>query len=193
MLAFAVVAVSCGGSPDVEIQDGDIIFQRSQTEQAGAIQAATHSRYTHMGIIFIEGGKPVVYEAVQPVKKTPIQEWINRGKGNHYVIKRLRKTKGVDFKKVKVETSRMLGKSYDWLFGWSDQRIYCSELVWKAYHRAEGIEIGKLRRLGEFDLKNKRVKRIIAERYGQKIPLDMKVISPADMFNSKHLMTVEKS
>ena len=34
------------------------------------------------------------------------------------------------------------GRPYDLTFEWSDERIYCSELVWKIYERALGIEIG---------------------------------------------------
>ena len=34
------------------IQDGDIIFQNSNSSQSKAIELATKSKYTHMGIIF---------------------------------------------------------------------------------------------------------------------------------------------
>ena len=31
-----------------------------------------------------------------------------------------------------------LGKDYDNLFEWSDKKIYCSELIWRAYERGLG-------------------------------------------------------
>src|SRR5882757_2605456 len=38
---------------DVErLSDGDIIFQTSTSRQSKAIQLATHSKYSHMGILF---------------------------------------------------------------------------------------------------------------------------------------------
>ena len=55
-----------------EVRDGDLIFQTSLSRQSEAIQKATKSRYSHCGLIFRKGGGFVVYEAVQPVKTTPL-------------------------------------------------------------------------------------------------------------------------
>ena len=85
------------------------------------------------------------------------------------------------------------GKDYDLYFEWSDSRIYCSELVWKIYKEAVGIEIGELERLGNFNLTDKAVKQKLTERYGDNIPNDELVISPASMFNSDKLITVLKN
>ena len=76
------------------------------------------------------------------------------------------------------------GKPYDLYFEWSDARIYCSELVWKMYRDAMGIEIGGLQKLREFDLADPAVKAKMRERYGTNVPLDEPVISPAAMFES---------
>ncbi|VTR45020.1 Orthopoxvirus protein of uncharacterised function (DUF830) [Serratia fonticola] len=45
------------------VQDGDIIFHTSRSAQSLAIQQATGSRYSHMGIIVLRDGKPYVFEA----------------------------------------------------------------------------------------------------------------------------------
>ncbi|HNT51043.1 MAG TPA: YiiX/YebB-like N1pC/P60 family cysteine hydrolase, partial [Cyclobacteriaceae bacterium] len=82
------------------------------------------------------------------------------------------------------------GKNYDLYFEWSDDRMYCSELVWKIYFEATGISIGSLQKLNEFNLTNSVVKQKLKERYGNKIPLHEKVISPECMFNSAVLVTV---
>lgn len=42
------------------VQNGDIIFQTSLSSQSLAIQKATHSPYSHMGIIILKNGKPYV-------------------------------------------------------------------------------------------------------------------------------------
>ena len=34
-------------------------------------------------------GAWMVFEAVQPVKFTPLGDWVRRGKGGHFVVKRL--------------------------------------------------------------------------------------------------------
>ena len=46
-----------------------------------------------MGIIYLERGKPFVFEAIQPVKLTPLKEWIDRGENGYCVIKRLKMDK----------------------------------------------------------------------------------------------------
>ncbi|HEM48716.1 MAG TPA: peptidoglycan peptidase, partial [Caldithrix sp.] len=82
------------------------------------------------------------------------------------------------------------GKNYDIYFEWSDDRIYCSELVWKIYEQAAGIEIGSLTKLKNFDLSHPVVKEKMKERYGDNPPLDEDVIAPASIFNSDLLYTV---
>ena len=74
-----------------EIQNGDIIFQISKSRQSKAIQLATNSKYSHMGIIYENDGQYFVYEAVKSVKLTPLKDWISLGESGHYVIKRLKK------------------------------------------------------------------------------------------------------
>lgn len=110
-------------------EDGDIIFQSSMSGKSYAIQLATGSKYSHCGMIFKENGKYFVYEAVQPVKKTPLSTWITHGDDNHYVVKRLKEKDSVltaeKMKSLKYEILTFMGKNYDLTFEWSDQRIYC--------------------------------------------------------------------
>jgi uncharacterized protein YycO len=178
-----------------KIKDGDIIFQTSQSEQSKAIQLATKSKYSHCGIIYKENGQYYVFEAVQPVKRTPLDKWIARGENGHYVIKRLRNANKVltieALAKMKREGEKFNGKNYDLIFEWSDDKIYCSELIWKIYQRATGIEIGKLERLSDFDLTSDVVKQKMKERYGDNIPINEIVISPSAIFDSELLMTVD--
>jgi uncharacterized protein YycO len=177
-----------------EIREGDIIFQTSLSRQSGAIQLATHSQYSHCGIIYKTGNSYFVFEAVQPVKLTPLNKWIAKGKDGHFVIKRLKYSANIltpaAIKKLKDEGQIFKGKNYDVYFDWSDDKIYCSELIWKVYDRALGIQIGKLQKLKDFDLSNPTVKQIMYQRYGNKVPLDETVISPVSIFNSELLQTV---
>lgn len=170
-----------------EFMDGDIIFQSSMSGQSAAIQVATNSKYSHCGIVFLEEGKPFVLEAVQPVKLTPLKKWITHGDDHHFVVKRLVDREG---ELSKSETDKMkdlgdawLGKNYDITFEWDDSRIYCSELVWKLYERAAGIELCELQELRDFDLSSTIVSRIVEERYGSDIPWDEKVVSPGALFD----------
>ena len=172
---------------------GDIVFHTSTSTQSVAVQSATHSRYSHMGIVLIKEGRPVVLEAVQPVKYTDLKTWLNRGKGQQYVIKRLTSPiKPAAVSKLDQEAKRYLGKPYDLTFEWSDDRIYCSELVWKLYKSALGIELAPLAKLGSFDLTASAVKAKLKERYGNRIPLNEPVIAPSAIFESTLLTTVDQ-
>ena len=81
--------------PEQKILNGDIIFQTSKSSQSKAIQLATNSKYSHMGIIYENNGRYFVYEAVQPVKLTPLKEWIDRGEDEHYVVKRIKNAENI--------------------------------------------------------------------------------------------------
>jgi hypothetical protein len=179
-----------------DLQDGDLIFQTSKSSQSKAIQLATNSKYSHMGMIYQENNKTYVFEAVQPVKLTPIEEWVNRGKNGYYIVKRLKEADKILTPDVKEKMKNIgesyLGKDYDLYFEWSDQKIYCSELIWKIYKKAANVEIGQLEKLKDFDLSNKIVKEKLKERFGDNIPLDELVISPISMFNSDKLITIYK-
>lgn len=179
------------------IKEGDIIFQTSPSSQSKAIQLATNSKYSHVGIIFKEENTDdfIVLEAVQPVKFTPLQEWIKRGENSHFVIKRLKNADEIltdeAIHKMKNVGNKLLGKNYDLYFEWSNDKIYCSELVWKIYKEALNIEVGKLEKLSSFDLENEIVKSKMKERYGNKIPVNENVISPATIFDSDELVFVK--
>jgi len=181
------------------IRDGDVIFQTSLSTQSKAIQIATHSKYSHCGIIFsfdTGNAKYYVIEAEGRVKWTPLTKWIARGEDGHYVIKRMVTDPMIPdemLTRLKQICEGYLGKKYDPYFEWSDDRIYCSELVWKAYYKLNKFELGKPQQLKDFDLSNDMVKAKLAERYGDKIPLNDTVISPAAIFDSNMLKTVAEN
>jgi hypothetical protein len=191
----AALFLACANTPRLEerLRDGDIIFHESRSSQSRAIQLATKSRYSHMGILYRNGGRWFVYEAVQPVKLTPLQNWIARGKSEHFVVKRLKSPLSpAALKRMRAAGERFRGKSYDLYFEWDDSRIYCSELVWKIYKQGAGVEVGKLQKLREFDLSHAAVCAKMRERYGQRIPMNEPVISPAAMFESTTLVEVAR-
>jgi hypothetical protein len=186
--------VGCTPAADYEPRDGDIVFHTSRSSQSLAIQLATKSPYSHMGIVYLRDGKPFVFEAVQPVKLTPLDEWVERGERQHFVAKRLRGAETrltVDkLQRMRAVGEQLAGKDYDSYFEWSDERIYCSELVWKVFERGAGIELGELQTIAAFDLSHPAVQEKVRERYGERVPLDEIVISPAAIFEAADLETV---
>ncbi len=177
-----------------QLHDGDLIFHTSLSTQSRAIQLATHSPWSHCGIVYKNGANWQVFEAVQPVKLTPLADWVARGQSGHFVTKRLRDAAAVltpaALARLKAAGQPMLGHNYDLYFGWADDRIYCSELIWKVYERGLSRRLGQLQHLRDFDLSHPAVRTKLRERYGDQLPLTETVISPVSIFNSPELVTV---
>lgn len=174
------------------LQTGDIIFHQSTSQQSLAIQKATKSPYSHMGLVVKKAEQWWVLEAIQPVQYTPLQTWIKRGEKSHVVVKRLKKSDLSDQQKYKLiqHAARYLGKPYDIYFEWDNRAIYCSEIVWKAYHDALGIQLSAKEQLKQFDLTAPEVKALIQQRYGENIPMNETVVSPKAIYDSPLLKEV---
>ncbi|OEC40499.1 hypothetical protein A7D27_15810 [Pseudomonas sp. 1D4] len=193
-LIFSLLAGLAQAVPLPEVQEGDIIFHQSRSAQSLAVQQATHSRYSHMGLVLQHQGRLQVFETGARVQYVPLARWIARGEGGHYVAKRLIRADELLTADALEHMHRLAeglrGRRYDLTFEWSDQRLYCSELVWKLYERTLGLRLGELQRIRDFDLSSPVVKAKMRERYGQKVPLDETVISPVAIFESPLLITV---
>jgi hypothetical protein len=176
-----------------QYRDGDLIFQSSPSRQSAAIEEATQSPYSHCGIIFYENNVAYVYEAVQPVGKRRLDEWIESGVNGEFVVKRLKDSlllteNGI--KALKSYTVGQFGKNYDGKFNWSDKEMYCSELVYKGYWNAFHIKLANPKALREFNIDGPIVRKIMKERYGNDIPYEEPMISPDQLVNSSLLRTV---
>lgn len=130
------------------------------------------------------------------MRYTKLDRWIMRGENQKYVVKRLIHADSI-LTNTKVEDMKRLGKEfkgkdYDLTFEWSDDKIYCSELIWKIYKRGLDIELTQLETLNDFDLSNAEVKTKLRERYGDQIPLNEPVISPKSLFESPLLKTIKE-
>lgn len=193
LLALFLLASGAAAAPPV-LQEGDLVFHTSRSAQSLAIQRATKSPLSHMGVVLARGKRLTVLEAVSTVKETPLGEWLARGERGRYRALRLADAGTVltpDARaKLRREAKTFLGKKYDLTFEWSDDRIYCSELVYKLYDRALGVKLGEIATLRTFDLTDPAVKAKMRERYGNRVPLDEPVISPASMAASPRLVTV---
>jgi uncharacterized protein YycO len=169
------------------LKNGDLIFIINPSGQGKAIQLATHSKYTHIGIVFIEDGKTMVYHAVEPVTKSSLEEFVAMSADKNYEVKRLKNQRMLTnqiITSMLIHAKKDIGKHYDLGFSWDDEKLYCSEYVWKIYKRTLNIEIGKLKPLNSFDLNHPVVKEKLKQRYGSKIPLNEQMISPGDMYES---------
>ncbi len=174
-----------------ELQSGDIIFQVSSSSQAPAVALASNSPITHVGIIAVDGDRVTVIEAVEPVREIPIESFIDHS--NLWGVSRLKEApKNPNWSKKVLRAARaMKGKHYDGLFQWGDDRIYCSELVWKAYSRGAGIDLVQPQRVGDLNLSLAPVQTLIKRRMGgKKLNLDEKIVTPGALHESDKLEPV---
>lgn len=187
-----------------KLQTGDVIFIQGTSSQTESIIEATNSRVTHMGFIVIKSGQYFVAEAVEPVKETPLEKFILpvRVKNNQLMVKRLDDSKlpvkltPMVQKELIQEFSKYKGKHYDGLFQWSDNKIYCSELVFKIYKKVLGIDIGNVVFSRELNISS-RVVLLIKKRFNVSESdakfnriydqvMNEKIITPVSMFESSY-------
>ena len=176
------------------LREGDIVFQQTGGEQGQAVQLATGSPWTHVGMLFKEGGRWMVYEAVGPVLSTPLDEWAAHGEDGHWVAKRWVGAEKMDGAQLRAQLhkagARFRGLPYDLQFGWSDERIYCSELVWKMYAEGPGVELCKPKPMRDHALGSPMVQEVMRKRYGSAPPLDELMMAPGALYDCPELRTV---
>lgn len=198
---FGVRALSDKGRPTRDpsvavLKDGDILFQQTGGEQGRAVQLATGSPWTHVGIAFKKDGQWMVYEAVGPVRYTPLEEWTGHGANGHWVAKRWVGADRMDSAELSARLhsagERFLGLPYDLPFRWSDERIYCSELVWKMYAEGLGVHLCEPKPMREHALGSATVQRHMQDRYGNTPPLDEPMIAPGALYDCATLKLVAR-
>lgn len=189
--AGAVASVAIDAS---KVRDGDVIFQESTSSQSAMVSALTRSRWTHVGVIFVEPSGAVVLEAATPVRRTPLRTWIGHGRGQRYVVKRLRDSARLtpavvaDMRRV---GAKWLGRPYDLRFRWDDEALYCSELVYKLFERAASARVGTLERAADMNLDDPLVQKAIKKRFGQGgLDPAETVVTPDSIFNDADLVQV---
>ena len=126
----------------------------------GKAQGSPQFALSMVDMLFEEG--LVVLEGVHPVSTRSIDRWIRSGIGGEVVVKRLEPELPDEvMDAVQAEGRAFLGKPYDGVFGWSDDAIYCSELVYKAYDRGAGVQLGVLEPVASFDLSSPEVQELL--------------------------------
>ncbi|MCP3059382.1 YiiX family permuted papain-like enzyme [Myxococcus sp. K38C18041901] len=173
---------------EARLQTGDIVLHTSRSRQSQAIQAATHSPLSHVGLVEVTQKGTFVVEAVQPVQRVPFAKWKARGVKGHILVLRAEDVDAETKQRVLTAAKTHLGKPYDWRFGWSDDAMYCSELVRKAYAQGAGVEYGEMQTLGSLDVAG--LEKQMRERYGDKVPLELTLITPASLARDTRLSVV---
>ena len=171
---------------DYDPHEGDVIFQSLNGSELGAvIESATRSSFSHCGIITKQGDVWMVLEAIGPVQETPLAYWILRGKNMKYDVFRLDDRYQAKIPKMIENARAYLGRPYDDQFEFDDAKIYCSELVFKAFKQATAEDLGNVVELGSLDWKDH--EDFIRRTTGGALPLNRSMITPADLAKAKQL------
>ncbi len=158
-------------------QEGDIVFQSlPHGDLVDAIEGISRSPYSHCGVVVRVGGRWWVIEAIGTVQRAPLFSWVQRGRSSAFAAYRLREAHRAKIPAFIVELHRFLGRLYDCRYEMDDDKIYCSELVYKAWKNATGEEMGKLVKLGEMNWKP--YEATIRKYEGGEPPLEREIITP---------------
>jgi hypothetical protein len=172
---------------EAELRTGDVVFQTSRSRQSILIQRATNSPWSHVGIVERTPKGTWVLEAIQPVSRTPWERWRRRGDGGRVRVMRARALGPLAAEKVVAAAKRFVGRPYDPWFRWDDTRMYCSELVTKAFATGAGIELGERQPVGELAIEG--LEDELRRRFGR-IPADLVLVSPASIAADEDLELV---
>ena len=187
-LLFYILSFATYGYFKYDKKEGDLIFQSLPFgEVTTVIEGATDSPYSHVGLVVKKNGFWYVREAIGKVKDTHLLWWILRGRGDSFSVYRLKKEHQKNIPNWVKESQKFLGYPYDFHYELDDEKIYCSELIYKAYKRTTGGELGKLTTLSQLNWKPHKAFILSIENT---IPLDRKMITPKDLAEADELELV---
>ena len=186
----ATVAATYAAIAKYTPQDGDVIFQSlPHGPVVWAIEGVTKSPYSHCGIVGHQDGQSVVYEAIGPVCITPLNEYLWRGRGGGFAVYRLREDHRAHIPETLRCCEKYLGRPYDIRYRLDDEKIYCSELIYKAFRDAtDGQQLGDLVKFGDMNWGPYEV--LIRKIEGGPVPVDREMITPRDLARARQLEPV---
>lgn len=193
LLAVLVFLSSCSAVVPgaYVVREGDILFQSlPHAPLVDVIEGVTRSPYSHCGIVTQRDGEWYVLEAIGPVRETRLGAWIGQGRNGKFAAYRLDPTFETSIPRILAEGRKFMGRPYDIHYDFHDERIYCSELIFKAIRAATGRTVGEVQRIGELNWKPHEA--FIRSIEGS-VPLERELISPDALSRAKELKKVYDS
>ena len=188
--AFLLIAgCGFGSGSGYKPQEGDVVFQSlPHNPLIDAIEGATDSPFSHCGILHRAKDGWMVIEAIGPVKETALSAWITQGREKKYTAYRLQDKYRPKVPAFIQAAQTYEGRPYDIHYDIDDAAIYCSELIYKAFLRATGEEMGHLQMLGQLNWMP--YSGVIQQIEGGKLPLERKMITPRALSEAPQLEKV---
>ncbi|MBL9130372.1 MAG: hypothetical protein JNG86_04185 [Verrucomicrobiaceae bacterium] len=178
---LAACMVLTRGSPAAEYQpqEGDLVFQSlPHNEVIDAIEGCTGSPFSHCGIVVKNKRGWWVLEAIGPVQEGPLTRWIAQGREQKFAVYRLKAKHQPQVPAMIQKARQFLGRPYDIQYEFDDSKIYCSELIYKAWLAATGEKMGTLVKLGDLNWKQHET---VIRTITHGLPLERVMITPRDL------------
>lgn len=179
------------------LQEGDLIFQKTHSPQSKAIEEATGSDWTHVGLLVKKGSQWYVAEASQTVQVTTLSNFINRGVNKEFQVLRFQPFQESKRKNTLHSVLKKFASlPYDIYFEFSDQRIYCSELTYKVMKQITGQDLGIVNKIKDLKLDGPYVQELIKIRLtdlGKELNLEEPIVTPITQMQDSQLQLVIKS
>ena len=174
-------------SNQLDLQNGDLIFRKGRSIESQIVLLSDgNSDYSHVGIIYLKDGNPLVIHSV-PAENGEEHEFIKLESVEDF----LKKDKAVQFAVFRLEDSLINSTKAASEFAYncylnkfrfdnqydlnSDTKLYCTELIWKAYQQI-GIDLVQ-NRLHDINF----------------IVLNKRMIMPSSILESKYLKLVHSN
>jgi hypothetical protein len=142
----------------VRLRSGDLVFRRGKSFASQAVLLTDqNSPYSHVGIVYMVSGRPFVIHSVpyetgngnDEMKCERLECFLSFEKASRMAVYRVQRIsdarldKAIQWAKKAFDARVKFDAAYNLL---SDDKLYCTELIWKCY-RAAGIDLVK----GRFD------------------------------------------
>ncbi len=174
-----------------EPREGDLVFQALplEVDLVRAIEGITRSHYSHVGVLHRRKGEWTVIEATGAgVVYTPFEKWKSIGRDERWAAYRVKAKHREHVGEFLTQLHPHAGKPYDFSYELSEDKLYCSELVYHAWAKATGQKMGTLTELGNL---NWRPFSATIEKYnGGPMPPDRQLISPVELSKAPQLERV---
>jgi len=159
ILSLIFICASSGrASTDTfAFKEGDILGESElAVDPSTAIfEAATSSRYGHVGVVLQQGADLVVYEEYPPAAEiVSINEFIERSHGHYSVIRKKVPLTSDQLVSVRIEAQMFVANhiGYNYFQTSNGTLFNCSEFARAVFARAH-VDVGQKQTVGDMDLK----------------------------------------